>query len=160
MGVVTHKGATYPVTDAWDAVNNAPWPDLAALSRLELRALQDQLLTISNQRALAPAEAARLAAANNHFDVRTAIDFLDGRDIADFGFTGVDQVHGNRQTFGCGCQLHTVFDHGLRGDPGNLTLYPHVPRAVCDTHAPLNVSAWEALHEKVIADNTPPPTDS
>lgn len=159
MGTITYNGVDYPVTDAWDAVNTQPFPTLATETREALRSIQDQLLALSNTRALTASEAANLAAANNHFDVRTAIDYLGGRPISDFGFTGVDQVHGNRLSFDCGCQLHTVFDHSLRDDPGNLTAYPHVPRAVCDTHAPLNVAAWEALHAQVIADNTPPPAD-
>ena len=31
MGTITHEGVQYPVTDAWDAANNQPWPDLAAM---------------------------------------------------------------------------------------------------------------------------------
>ncbi len=167
MGVITHKGVDYPVTDAWHAANNGPFPTLAGETREALRNIQDQLLQASNSRALTDDELATLKAANNHFDVRTSIDWLAGRDIADFGFTGVDQVHGGAGSFDCGCRLRTVFDHvvATADDASGLVINPHYPRAVCTTHAPPDTLALAlanqpypaatlaSLHEQVLADN-------
>lgn len=120
------------------------------------------LLALSNERALSDVEAARLAAVTHHFNVRNALIFLAGRPHTDFGFDGVDQVHGNRWIAACGCQLHHVFDHhkAIAGEPREV--HAHTPRHVCEAHAP----HWDprgaaplhhrlgALHQKVQADNT------
>jgi hypothetical protein len=193
MSDILHRGARWPVTDHWHDANTAPFPHLAELTRDELRTAQDDLLRKSEQSiserlgnataeeiaalpesvrqrlaeaSLTPAEHALLKAANNHYDVRTAIDFLAGRPLSDFGFEGVDQVHGNRQHLECGCKLHWVFDHHRRHDTDDTfghnerRLHPHFPHAVCARHAHLTAGPLDELHAVVTADQTPEIADA
>lgn len=122
---VRHDGVHHPVNAHWHAANTDPWPHLAASTRQELRDIQDELLLKSNDTLLSKDELAYLKAANNHFDVRTCINLLGGRDHRDFDFAGVDQLHFNSHTHECGCKLQTVFDHHKAREPGpDLTPRP------------------------------------
>jgi hypothetical protein len=171
-----HRGARWPVTAAWHAANTVPFPHLAELTRDELRVVQDHLLrkseeTISERlggasadeiaalpesvrrrlaaSSLTPSEHALLRAANNHYDVRTAIDYLAGRPLSDFGFEHADQVHGNLWHAGCGCKLHRVFDHNRRFEDWSQSnarqIHPHYAHTVCEVHAPY-ADDLELLH--------------
>lgn len=151
---IRHKGAHYPVNAHWHEANTVRWPHLAARSRQELRAIQDELVLKSTNplTPLSNAELAYLKAANNHYDVRTALDLLQGRDHREFGFEGVDQVHVNSVSYGCGCRLVHVFDHH-KGQAGEVDqTHPHAPLLVCDAHAP-HRHDLALLHVRVAADS-------
>lgn len=195
MNTIQHRGANWPVTDHWHEANTVPFPHLAGLSRDEHRKVQDDLLLKSHgsvsdqldamgattceameaiqpetwrqiiQASLTPDEFALLRAANNHYDTRTAIDFLAGRPLSDFGFDGVDQVHGNDQAFKCGCKLNIVFDHHRRNDPvaewssNERRHHPHYPSRVCDLHAE-HAHDLDWLHRMVHEHNAKPATEA
>jgi hypothetical protein len=148
---VLHKGAHHPVNAHWHAANTAPFPHLAGLSRHELRVVQDRLLHKSNSVPLTKEEHDYLQAACKHFNVRTAVDFLGGRPLSDFGFEGADQVHMNTLTAPCGCKLVYVFDHhkAQAGEPDKV--HPHHPISVCAAHAE-HAHEPERLHDRVHAD--------
>lgn len=151
---VLHKGQLHPVNAHWHEANTAKWPHLAVKTRQELRDIQDVLLLKSNdpRTTLSKPELDYLRAANNHFDVRTALDMLDGRRHGEFGFEGVDQVHMNSISYACGCKLLIVFDHH-KGRAGEVDkIHPHPPLAVCDDHAP-HRHDLALLHERVAADS-------
>jgi hypothetical protein len=151
-GHILHKGAHHQVNGHWHEANTAPWPHLAGRSRHELRGIQDALLDKSNHVRLTPDELAYLKAANNHFDVRTAVDFLQGRHHSEFDFDGVDQVHGNTITAPCGCKLVVVFDHHKARSGVIDTTHPHTPQAVCDAHAE-HARDLHLLHKRVAEDS-------
>lgn len=183
---IQHRGARWPVTGHWHEANTVPFPWLADLSRDKLRELQDELLRKSNESiseklggltaeeiaalpksvrqklaasSLSPREHALLRAANNHFDVRTAADSLAGRPLSDFGFDGVDQVHGNRHDYGCGCKLNVVFDHHRRFGDWSLSNerqhHPHYPHTVCALHQ-AHAGDLDELHFVVLNHNARP----
>lgn len=135
-GHVLHRGRHYPVNAHWHEACTEKWPHLAGRSHVELRAIQDDLLDKSNHVPLTKEEHEYLRAANRHFDVRTCIDLLKGRDHREFGFDGVDQLEFSRQIHPCGCWLIFVSDHhkGRAGVPREA--HPHYPTAVCDKHLP------------------------
>jgi hypothetical protein len=152
-GHVLHRGAHHPVNDHWHAANTARWPHLAGRSRHELRDIQDRLLLKSNHVELTAEEHAYLQAANKHFNVRTSVDFLGGRDHRDFGFEGVDQVHMNGVGYPCGCKLLIVFDHHrARAGEVGYEHHPHPPLQVCDKHAK-HAGDLRQLHARVAADS-------
>lgn len=152
---VMHDGQHYPVNGHWHEANTAPWPHLAATTRQQLREIQDALLLKSNDEPLSKDELAYLRAANNHFDVRTAIGFLRGRDHREFGFEGVDQVHGQWERLECGCRLAFVFDHHKARADEPYEVHPHTPLPICDSHAPYQHDV-KLLHERAVADNRSP----
>lgn len=147
MSEIVVNGKAYPVTSKFAAEVLAPHPDLAARTYIELVVLRDRLLQLSTRRAsleeeipqealdnetvLTPAELSRLENITHVINVHNAVRFLVGRSHADFGFEGVDQVHGNRHHSECGCVRHVVFDHHRRnekdanGEPIAPTLHPH-----------------------------------
>jgi hypothetical protein len=162
---ITYRNSSWPVTPAWYEQNTREFPYLADLSRDELQKLQSDLLLKSDmsiserlggatkeeiaelpksmreklaQASLTQTEFRLLAAANNHYDVRTAIDYLLGRPLSDFGFVGYDQVHGNLHTFKCGCKLHVVFDHHRRFEDWSKSNerkhHPHAVHSLCAFH--------------------------
>jgi hypothetical protein len=149
--VVRHRGALHPVNGHWHEANSVRWPHLAAMEKDALEERRTALLRISNDRRLTKAEYAELDAVTNHSNVRNAIAFLDGRPHTDFGYTGVDQVHGNRITHGCGCELHIVFDHHKRHE-SEQDHHAHTPRYVCDKHVHLKHDL-ALLHSRVRDDN-------
>lgn len=111
MATILHEGVEYDVTDAWHAAYTEPYPELAQLSRSSLDHARWNILNLSNERPLTSAEEARLAAITHHYNVRNALHVLGCPDHTQFGFDGVDQLHGNRATLPCGCELNVVFDH-------------------------------------------------
>lgn len=132
METISHGGVAYPVTDAWHAQNTTPWPDLASAAKQDVDNQRKALQQISNLRPLStgspgdaavapgsnipyvdPNEVALLKALDCHWNVRNAIDFLGGRSHIDFGFTGLDQVHGNIVHSICGCRRLKVHDDAL-----------------------------------------------
>jgi hypothetical protein len=152
---VLHKGVHHPVNAHWHEANTAKWPQLAGRSRYELRGIQDALLLKSNSVALTQDELAYLRAANNHFDVRTAINLLKGRDHRDFGFDGVDQVHMNTHTLPCGCKLMIVFDHH-KARAGTIDkVHPHTPQRACRHHIE-HVHDLDRMHDYVASDSNNP----
>jgi hypothetical protein len=166
---VLHKGAHHPVNAHWHAANTAPWPHLAGRSRHELRGIQDELLFKSNHLPLTAEELAYLRAANNHFDVRTCIDWLQGRSHSEFGFTGVDQVHGmylrpviwnddpshelGGKLEACGCVLALVQDHHKARAGVQHEIHKHGPMTTaCEVHAP-HARDLDRLHARTRADS-------
>ncbi len=125
-----------------------PHPDLATLSYDQLLDRRDRLLAISNARhayalpmprepmavngTLTLTEQARLENIVHTINVHHGVRFLQGRSHTDFGFDGVDQVHGNEHRKECGCILTVVFDHHQRH--ANPTLHEHYPRRLCAAH--------------------------
>ena len=105
-------------------------------------------------------EARRLANITHVMNCHHAVNFLAGRDHAEFGFEGIDQVHGQKTTLPCGCQIHHVFDywHG-RGDLPHqavkddrpLVLHPHYSKRWCDRHKE-HAGDFRAHHAAVMAD--------
>lgn len=149
---VIHGGQPVAVTEAWHEANSVPWPDLPTLERDQLDAIRVQLLLLSNDRALTDPERARLEAVTHHYNVRNALRFLGGRPHAHFGFDGADQVHGNRITHPCGCELHVVFDHHRARGGQAYDVHPHAPRRVCARHSHL-AHDLHALHDRVAQDS-------
>jgi hypothetical protein len=147
------KGKSHPVSDKFRTEVLNVHPDLATRNYGELTVERDRLLHLSNQRynldepipagepmaqnnTLTVAEQARLENITHVINVHNAVKFLNGRSHADFGFDGVDQVHGNRWTLACGCVKHVVFDHHKRHDAARLVHHdhPHPHDRKCDIH--------------------------
>lgn len=162
--LIHHRGHEYEVSALFHAENVARWPWLSLVPRDDLYQDILSVLRTSEHRALTQDERALLDARVRHYNVRSAIDFLDGRSVADFGMAYVDQAHGMRGTFACGCCLQFVFDHYLAralaseatpelivNGMTELAVYPHYPRSVCDKHAHL-AEDMAALHEAVRGD--------
>lgn len=152
MATINIDGQDFPVTDGWHAAVIEPYPELATWGHDQLEAERTRLLEKSNVTLTAigqaaptwtPADAARLAAVTHVINAHRATRFLGGRSHEDFGFDGVDQVHGNRYTAPCGCELHHIFDHhiAVSEDRSDLVVHPHYPRFVCDDHVPENTLA-------------------
>jgi hypothetical protein len=149
---ILHKGRHFVVNEHWHEKYTKPWPHLARRSHQELYDEGHELLKLSEERALDEDEFAYLNAMNQHFDVRSAIDRLGDRDIAEFGFTGHDQLHYKQvPADGCGCVRELIYCH--HGTDG--THHPHAVRAPCKTHKP-HIEAGlhpRELHAKILADN-------
>jgi len=165
------NGTAYPVTDLFATEVAGAHPDLLEKGYAALIAERNALLRLSDERhsysvpmpnepmavngTLTALEDARLRNLDRVINVHHGVNFLRGRSHADYGFDGVDQVHGNQHTMACGCILHSVHDHNLRGTP-DAVLQPHLPRRSCAEHAHL-ASDHQAHWAKVQLDNTPPP---
>lgn len=149
---IKHKGEAHPVTQAWHAENVEPWPELAELERPELQALANGLLQASNDRELTGEERRRLESITHHVNARNGIDWLGARPLAELGFTGVDQVHGNSATLPCGCRLHSVFDHHRRHEP-DLKVHAHHGHRLCGKHQRHGKKPLADIHAAVFADN-------
>ena len=138
-------GRDWPVSPEFQDETTAICPELETMDAPEVLSSMVDILAISELRALTDDERARLRAYNLHHNLRNAIVFLQGRPISDFGMIYYDQVHGQRATYECGCQLHAVFDHYI-AQAGNeaptrvysgttdLILHPHYSRHVCAAH--------------------------
>ena len=142
-------GTRYPVTDKFQKEVFDAHPDLAAFAYSQLETSRDALLRLSNMRRrymvptpsepMAPSgsltviEQARLDAITHVINVHHAVNFLQGRPHTDFGFDGVDQVHGNTHQKDCGCVHTYVFDHHKRFD-ADLTLHRHHDKRLCKDH--------------------------
>lgn len=108
---VMHAGKYHKVNASWHWNHTAPWPHLAALSHEELWVEAHRLMRLADQQgALKAADRAYLTSVNTHINVRRGIILLKGRDIADFKFTGHDQVCHNATHLPCGCKPMHVFD--------------------------------------------------
>jgi hypothetical protein len=139
----------YPLSARFAGEVGSKHPDLLSLPYEQLEAMRDALLQLSTRRhnfqaatpqaplamhgTLTLAEQDRLVAIVHVINVHNGVNFLQGRDHAEFGFEGVDQIHGNAHHLACGCILHVVFDHHRRGEEG-LELQPHHPRVSCAAH--------------------------
>lgn len=149
-GKITINGKDYPVTAKFQMEVLDKHPDLADRAQADLELLRQALMRLSTARYnlevpvppdLAPnsmltaKEKDRLDCITHVFNVHNAVKFLQGRDHTDFGFAGIDQVHGNRHDLECGCVKHVVFDHHKRGEK-DLVLHPHghPHDRACDKH--------------------------
>lgn len=156
-------GRDWPVSPEFHDETTALCPELEAMDAPDVLAEMLALLAVSELRALTDDEQARLRAYNLHHNLRNAIVFLQGRPISDFGMIYHDQVHGQRATYECGCQLHSVFDHYI-AQAGNeaptriysgttdLILHPHYPRHVCKDHRHM-AADLAGLHRLVQAES-------
>jgi hypothetical protein len=161
----------YPVTAKFRAMVLDPHPDLAAAPYGNLEAQKNALLDLSTARNayqappipedmetdvtgnLTAEEALRLANIVHVMNCHHAVNFLAGRDHGEFGFDGIDQVHGNKITHPCGCQTTHVFDHyqARAENPGELQLHPHFSKAWCARHKHRR-QEFRAHYEAVRAD--------
>lgn len=149
-GKVTINGVDYRVTDRFQADVLAKHPDLADRARSDLELLRISLLNLATARynleapvpknlpansMLTTDEQHRLDSVTNVLNIHNAVKFLQGRPHSDFGFYGIDQVHGNKHIAECGCIKHVVFDHHKRGDKDILLHdHPHPHDRACDKH--------------------------
>lgn len=84
---------------------------------------------------LHPLDRKFLEAWTNRNNLESAWAWLDG-DYRDHGFETLCQVHGQAWSPDtCGCKVHQVFDHHLRGGDGPIEVRPHRLHTVCDRHA-------------------------
>jgi hypothetical protein len=143
-------GRWRPVTGAWHAQNIAPHPDLARRNHGELERERARLLKLSEDDRVRrspgvryrDADEVRLQAVTRVINAHNATRlFLASRSLDEFGFAGVDQLHGNRQNAPCGCVLNFAFDHHLAQNwkPGDAAIvhHPHFPDRLCARHAHL-----------------------
>lgn len=127
------KGLSFPVTDGFYKRFLAPNPDLTGMSHGDLGKLQKELLDRSTARAnrtlprpsepmaqggtLTVAEQHRLDVITHVMNCHGAAAELQGRPLSDFGFVGIDQVHGEMKPVTrigeCGCHLCYIFDHAV-----------------------------------------------
>jgi hypothetical protein len=150
MAAITHATGVFPVTQKFQDEVLAPYPHLATATYEQLELMRSALLNRSNLRSnymlsvpkdhpMAPGgtltvvERAELDAVTHLINVHHGINFLQGRSHTDFGFDGVDQVHGNADHKACGCVDTYVFDHHKRHEP-DVKLHPHYPKHVCPTN--------------------------
>jgi hypothetical protein len=153
---LTIKGKDYPVTAKFRLAVLGPHPQLAVMNYGELAQQKKALLDLSSARHnyqaeipegqdmdptgnLTVGEAQLLANITHVMNCHHAVNFLAGRDYGEFGFEGIDQVHGNRTQHLCGCVTQHVFDHHKAREPWvkdapALKLHPHYSRAWCDRH--------------------------
>lgn len=129
--MIRHQGKDYPVTAAWAAENNVNGYDV--MDRKELERCRQKLLELSNERRLDDVEQRNLASITHQINARNGIDWLGDRSLAELGFQGVDQVHGQSSTLECGCVLHHIYDHHKRHD-ADLVVHPHHGHKLCADH--------------------------
>jgi hypothetical protein len=156
----------YPVTSTFMRETGTPYPKLLHTDYEDLARQRDALLKLSNLRNTfqAPMPALELMAPNGTLtrdeqalldatvraiNVHHGVRFLRGRELAEFRFTGADQVHGLSHGLACGCSLHTVIDHNLRAVQP-ITHHPHYPRFSCAKHAP--IADWKRRHLQALED--------
>ncbi len=167
MTKITINGASYPVSAPFVQEVSGPHPDLMAAPYEALTTERDALLRLSNERtgprgkwadepmapngSLTVREQARLEAVVRVINVHHGAAWLAGRDHAEFGFEGVDQVHGNAHHMDCGCILHSVHDHNQRGGE-EAKPQPHGSRHACERHAHLRAD-FKAHWDRAHADN-------
>lgn len=150
----------YPVTTQFMAETGTPYPDLLTMHYNALTRERDSLLRLSEQwrrlgdllrRGLTSGEGDRLQAVTRAINVHHGARVLQDRPLADLGFEGVDQVHGNAIHYPCGCKLHVLFDHHRRADP-EVERHPHYPLESCAKHAGL-LPDYKAHHAQVVSDH-------
>lgn len=168
MAQIIVDGKAYPVSAVFEAETATPHPDLLAMPYPALEVERSRLLKLSDDRhafrvaepvgPLAPSgtltivEADRLDAVTRTINVHSAVRFLGGRPQTDFGFEGVDQVHGNAVRMDCGCIFHTVHDHHLRGTDGAVAQLHRTHRA-CAVHTDQVAKGVEAHWAEAVAHN-------
>lgn len=150
--IATADKRAHQVTKAWHDANVVPFPEIAKFTLNQHEKTRKQLLAISNQRALTTEERNRLKAHTNWVNVNKAWTWLAGRELSEFGFETLDQVHGNACTHACGCQTQHVFDHNKAQAGEHAENHPHFPRKSCVKHAVL-AKDFKAHFVKVHADN-------
>ncbi len=164
------RGRMWPVSPEFHAQTTILFPELEDMEWEDIMVEIRRLLELSEAQSfhgLDPEDRLRLEAYTKHWNLRSNIDFLQGRPCSDFGFTHYDQCHGWRGTFECGCVLHGVFDHYLAlaigAKEGELSpeilerhpdfkVHPHYPRHVCAQHRP-HAHDLHALLSAVLADS-------
>lgn len=109
---------------------------LIALADQRHKNFQEPVLTVD--------ERALLAAADRVHDLHTQATFLNGKELSDFGFDHLDQVHGILHTNPCGCQRHLMHDHYAMTNDSQ----PHRVLSTCDKHAHLKDDP-KAHHEAI-----------
>jgi len=129
----TVANKTYPVND--DHELSVPGADESAV-----------LAKWKTNAELDPEERRVLAAINNRENLTRAAAWLDGKELAEFGFETLDQVHG--QTWhpdvceglssGTGCEVHQVWDHRLRHTGEGIVVHAHRSHRTCERHATLS----------------------
>lgn len=146
-------GQQHPVTDGWYAQNVASWPAITSLTASGVATAISNLLALSNTRQLSDDEEAYLQALTRLKNANVALKAVAGRDYAaEFGFEGVDQIHGNSASFACGCKLHYIFDHNKAQAGEQHEHHPHHPLRVCKAHAELS-GDFKAHFAKVVSDH-------
>jgi hypothetical protein len=182
------NGKDFPVTAKFRAAVLDPHPDLAAAPYGHLESQMKALLDLSTARNnyqappiphdveadssgnLTAEEGRRLANIVHVMNCHHAVNFLAGRDHAEFGFDGIDQVHGVKHTLPCGCQIHHVYDywhgrgelaHEAVADERPIVLHPHYSKRWCARHKE-HAGDFRAHHAAVMADplNTAKPADN
>lgn len=126
-----NDGSIHPVSPQWYERNVVK----AHVTR-ENEGRRLTLLELGNERRLTPHLRAELSALTEFKNVNRAYKHLNGRDYREiFGPNGtVDQIHLNRVTKRCGCELNYVFDHNQRRAT-DIHIHPHYPTRVCGAHA-------------------------
>lgn len=152
MGTIkTYDGEDHPVTDDWFAKNVTPNPALVSLTEAQHENMRKGLLNLSNKRQLSAQERQQLSAITNIQNVNRAWRWLAGRHYNEFGFTHLDQVHGNKSTHICGCQTQHVFDHNLVQANANLPPEKQVPVQTYPHHLVRSCPAHEHLAGDYVA---------
>lgn len=170
-------GEFFPVTRPWYVSVIKPNLDFASWDHDKLELERSRLLLLSengpssvaqgisetqwieafkhNQQRFGDAERLRLANVTHVINAHRATRWLQGRPYQDFGFTGVDQVHGNACEHSCGCKTQHCFDHHKReGPPEGIITYPHFPQIACGKHKVfLFRDGLQVFHDKVHFDN-------
>lgn len=91
-------------------------------------------------------ERALLTKINTRDNLHSAADWLDAKELAEFGLETLDQVHGQSwspdvcedQAKGEGCVIHQVWDHRLRHTGDGITVHAHRSHKTCSRHATLS----------------------
>lgn len=124
-----NDGSVHPVSPQWYERNVVK---AGVTGENEARRLALLRLTDEHRRSEFRAE---LAALTEFRNVNRALEQLGGRDYREiFGENAtIDQVHVNRVTKECGCELNYIFDHNQRHMADN-PIHPHRPTRVCEAH--------------------------
>jgi len=91
-------------------------------------------------------ERALLSKINTRDNLHSAADWLGDKELAEFGFETLDQVHGQSwhpdvcegQARREGCVIHQVFDHRLRHTGEGIVVHAHRSHQTCARHATLS----------------------
>ena len=142
-----NDGSVHPVSPHWYERNVVK---AGVTGENEVRRLA--ILQLTDKRRHLTEFRAELSALTEFRNVNRALQQLGGRDYREiFGeTTTVDQIHMNRVTKKCGCELNYVFDHNQR-HAANNPIHPHYPTKVCEAHAHFG-NAFEAHFVAVMQD--------
>jgi len=171
MRTVAYKGVDWPVTDAWAEkhlagafadmpgwTTEAQWDRLWAILRRSDETMAERTAGLTHAEVaelmadpdaaralietLSPDELRELRAVEAHIIVRRRVDFLLGRELAEFDIRYIDHAHGQGAGLACGCELLAVLDDNKlarihAGEEGLNCQHAHYPRKLCDRHAHL-----------------------